>query len=87
MEIIKLSLGRRRHALLYRSVELQELFMQSQFGDRRYWNTRAETMRALAEDVGDPQAKATLLKVADSYQRLANQADHQSGRLTDAQTG
>jgi hypothetical protein len=61
--------------------------MHAQFGDRIYWNTRAETMRVLAEDVGDPQAKTTLLKVADSYQRLANQADHQGDRLTDLQKG
>jgi len=59
--------------------------MQPQFGDRRYWNTRAETMRALAEDVGDPQAKATLLKAADSYERRANQADQQGDGLADLQ--
>jgi len=59
--------------------------MQPQFGDRRYWNTRAETMRALAEDVGDPQAKATLLKAAGSYERRANQADQQGDGLADLQ--
>jgi len=65
--------------------ELREFLMQPQFGDRRYWNTRAETMRALAEDVGDPQAKATLLKAADSYERRANQADQQGDGLADLQ--
>ena len=47
--------------------------MHPPFSDPRYWNVRAETMRVLAEDVGDPDAKATLLKVAESYQRLAEQ--------------
>jgi len=64
---------------------LRELFVHQQFGDRRYWSTRAETMRALAEDVADPEAKATLLKAADTYQRRANQADQQGDRLVDLQ--
>ena len=47
--------------------------MHPPFSDPKYWSVRAETMRVLAEDVGDPDAKATLLKVAESYQRLAEQ--------------
>jgi hypothetical protein len=49
--------------------------MPSNFDDARYWNTRAETMRLLADELGDPFAKQTLLKAADEYHRLAQEAE------------
>ena len=52
------------------------LFMRPPVGDQKYWNTRAEKMRLLAEDIGDPDVRAKLLKAAEGYQRLADQVDH-----------
>ena len=40
-------------------------------------------MRVLAEDVDDLDARTTLLKVAESYQRLADQAELSSNRSSD----
>jgi hypothetical protein len=46
-----------------------------------YWNDRAEECRTLAELLRAPRAKARMLQVADTYERLARQATRQSRRL------
>ena len=53
------------------------------FGDQRYWNVRAEIMRVPAEDVADAEIKVTLLRVADSNQRLPGHTSQLKDRLAD----
>lgn len=57
--------------------------VRSRVTDQKYWKTRAETMRLLAEDVRDADARTSLLKAAESYQRLADQAERCNGRSSD----
>jgi hypothetical protein len=46
--------------------------------DPKHWRNRAKEMRALAESVKDRQAKATMLKIANDYEKLAERADLRS---------
>ena len=46
--------------------------------DPKHWRNRAKEMRALAEGVKDRQAKATMLKIANDYEKLAERADLRS---------
>ena len=39
-----------------------------------YWTERAEETRSIAETFNDPQAKRILAKIAESYDKLAEQA-------------
>ena len=41
-----------------------------------YWRERAEEARAQASDMKEPTAKRTLLEIARSYDRLAEQAEY-----------
>src|SRR5437763_16334480 len=46
-----------------------------------YWNDRAEECRTLAELLRAPRAKARMLQVADTYERLASrQRDKEAGK-------
>jgi hypothetical protein len=40
-----------------------------------YWRERAEEARAKAGQMRDPDAKATLLEIARSYDKLAERAE------------
>jgi hypothetical protein len=40
-----------------------------------HWRARAEESRALAEELHEPEARRLMLQVAESYDRLANNAD------------
>ena len=42
--------------------------------DASRWRKRAEDMRALAQDVHDPDIKARMLRVAEDYDCLAERA-------------
>ena len=39
-----------------------------------YWQLRADETRLLAEHLIDPEARATILKIAEEYDRLALRA-------------
>jgi hypothetical protein len=39
------------------------------------WRKRAEDMRGLAEDLRDPEVKAMLLRIAESYELEAKRAE------------
>jgi hypothetical protein len=43
--------------------------------DPQHWRDCAKDVRAMAENVIDPGAKATLLKVAASYDEMAKKAE------------
>ncbi len=50
--------------------------------DAKHWLDRAKEARALAEQIDDPEAKRTMLKNADDYERLAQRAQERAaGRL------
>jgi hypothetical protein len=50
--------------------------------DPEHWLNRAKEARALAEQIDDPEAKRTMLKNADEYERLAHRAkERAAGRL------
>ena len=44
-----------------------------------HWLQRAQETRRLAEGISDPEAKQTLLKIADDYERLAQRASNRGG--------
>ena len=51
--------------------------MQSKGSDRlspEYWQTRADKVRAIADEMFDPQSRETLLRIATEYENLAAQA-------------
>jgi hypothetical protein len=48
--------------------------MPSLLDNSGHWHQRAQETRRLAETVDDPEAKRTLLKIAEEYERLAERA-------------
>jgi hypothetical protein len=49
------------------------------FDQPEHWRSRAEEMRRLAEDMRDLAAKASMLKIADQYQKPALRAEQRLG--------
>jgi len=45
-----------------------------------HWRCRAEEMRVAAEDMRDPETRATALRIAADYDRLAERAEERSKR-------
>jgi|HubBroStandDraft_2_1064218.scaffolds.fasta_scaffold1261539_1 hypothetical protein len=46
--------------------------------DAGHWRERANEMRALSADVNDRSAQATMLQIADDYDKLAKRADERA---------
>jgi hypothetical protein len=46
--------------------------MASDIDSARHWHMRAEEVRAMAEDMIDPVAKAIALRIAEDYERLVS---------------
>jgi hypothetical protein len=46
--------------------------------DSQHWRDRADEMRALTATMQDKQAVATMLRLADDYDKLAERADIRS---------
>ena len=44
-------------------------------GKADHWRTRAMEARALAQEIRDPEAKAAMLVVAESYEKIAKRAE------------
>ena len=57
--------------------------MASHFNDPPYWRERAAELRALAENLTDPDAMEMILKCARDYDHLAERAEQ---RLKSGQT-
>jgi hypothetical protein len=43
--------------------------------DPKHWRQRAEEARVHAEDIFDPEAKKTMLRIAEDYEKLAERAE------------
>ena len=48
--------------------------MPSRLNNPAHWQLRAEETRLLAAQLLDPESKATILKIAEEYERLARRA-------------
>ncbi len=48
--------------------------MPSLLNNPAHWQLRAEETRLLAAQLLDPEPKATILKIAEEYERLARRA-------------
>jgi hypothetical protein len=53
--------------------------MPSRINDPAHWRHRAEEMRTLAKLAEDLSARASMLAIADEYDKLAKRAEERSG--------
>ena len=51
-----------------------DLAMASQLEDPDHWRKRAKEARDIADAIADPQSKGEMLKIAESYEKLAGRA-------------
>jgi hypothetical protein len=51
----------------------------NRINDPKHWQERAEQAFAIAEKMGDPEARAAMLNVAEQYERLAKWAEERFG--------
>jgi len=49
--------------------------------DPEHWRQRAEEMRTLADGISDEETRATMLKIAEDYERLAKRAEQRARGL------
>ena len=57
--------------------------MPTSANDPKHWRARAEEMRALAVMADDLDARASLLTLADEYEKLARRAEERSNGIAD----
>ena len=50
--------------------------------DPKHWRDRAREMRALLDELTDGEIRATILRLADDYDRLAARAEERAGAVT-----
>jgi hypothetical protein len=56
--------------------------------DPKHWLDRAKEARALAGQMNDPEAKRTMLGIAEDYERLAKRAEERAaGRWRENKSG
>jgi hypothetical protein len=55
--------------------------MPSLLTNAKHWLDRADEARAVAGQMSDPEAKRTMLGIADSYERMARFAAVRSAKL------
>jgi hypothetical protein len=48
--------------------------------DPEYWRNRAEEARAIAVQMTDAHTKATMLAIAQDYEKLAKRAEQRGGK-------
>jgi hypothetical protein len=46
--------------------------------DPKHWRDRAQESRDRAQQMDDPEAKATMLRIAADYERLAERAEQRA---------
>ena len=46
--------------------------------DPQHWLDRAEEMRRLAEEMGDPETRRMMISVAEGYDKLARRAQERA---------
>jgi hypothetical protein len=51
-----------------------EVMSTSILDDPEHWRQRAEESRLIAEQLDDPVARAAMLRIAEDYERIAEQA-------------
>jgi hypothetical protein len=52
--------------------------------DPGYWHERAEEIRAVGKQMVDANSRASMLKIADSYDQLAKNADRRVRLLAES---
>jgi hypothetical protein len=57
--------------------------MPSLLNNSGHWLQRAQETRRLAESISDAEAKATLLSIAEEYERLAQRAANRGNSDSD----
>jgi hypothetical protein len=55
---------------------------EADINDFKHWRERAEKLRIVAESLSDPHSRATLLQIAEDYEKLAARAEERSKRET-----
>jgi hypothetical protein len=51
-----------------------EISRNSILNDAAHWRERADEARALADQMSDPDARASMLRVAQEYEKIAERA-------------